>query len=222
MDRDYRSLIWDEVVDIGDLLYDLRDEEWDEPSLCEGWRVRDVVGHMAFGHTTRFPKVVVLVVRYRGNIERASFELSRRFASTHTPAELAAFWDLELVQKHASRGIARTIADHEAFVDHVVHHQDMRRPLGRPRQIPEARLVAVLEALPMIDSKLFDTRSKLDGVRVSATDVEWRHGDGPTIEGPGEAIVMAVAGRTVALDDLEGDGVAVLAERIGAAATSSN
>ena len=169
------------------------------------------LGTWSSGTRPGFPKVVVLVVRYGGNIERASFELSRRFASTHTPAELAAFWDRELVQEHARRGIARMIADHEGFVDHVVHHQDMRRPLGRTRRIPEPRLLAALEALPMIDGKLFDTRSKMEGVRMVATDVDWRHGDGQIVEGPGEALLMAVAGRSVALDDLRGDGVAVVA-----------
>jgi hypothetical protein len=34
--------------------------------------------------------------------------------------------------------------------------------------------------------------------------------------GPGEAIVLAAAGRKAALADLEGDGVAVLRERTGA------
>ena len=29
-----------------EVLSDLRSDEWDEPSLCEGWRVRDVVAHM--------------------------------------------------------------------------------------------------------------------------------------------------------------------------------
>jgi len=29
-----------------DYLQSLSDEEWDMPSLCEGWTVKDVVGHM--------------------------------------------------------------------------------------------------------------------------------------------------------------------------------
>ena len=46
------------------------------------------------------------------------------------------------------------------------------------------------------------------------TDVDWTHGDGPEVSGPGEALIMAAAGRRVALDELTGDGVATLAERI--------
>ena len=28
------------------LLYDLSPEDWNQPSLCQGWRVRDVIGHV--------------------------------------------------------------------------------------------------------------------------------------------------------------------------------
>ena len=51
---------------------------------------------------------------------------------------------------------------------------------------------------------------------MTATDVEWAHGDGPEVRGPGEAIALASLGRQAALPDLEGDGVAHLSELIGA------
>ena len=42
---------WSEVrrmrLDVADLLESLTSAEWDEPSLCRGWRVRDVAGHLA-------------------------------------------------------------------------------------------------------------------------------------------------------------------------------
>src|SRR5947209_4611522 len=46
------TMMWDEVADIGSLLHDLDDREFDTPSLCDGWAVRDVLGHMGTGHTT--------------------------------------------------------------------------------------------------------------------------------------------------------------------------
>jgi hypothetical protein len=47
-----------------------------------------------------------------------------------------------------------------------------------------------------------------------ATDLTWSRGDGPEIQGAGEAIVMAIGGRPAALDDLTGDGVEVLRTRL--------
>ncbi len=46
------TMMWDEVADIGALLHELDDEAFDTPSLCDGWAVRDVLGHMGLGHTT--------------------------------------------------------------------------------------------------------------------------------------------------------------------------
>ena len=45
-----------------------------------------------------------------------------------------------------------------------------------------------------------------------ATDLDWSHGDGQLVSGPGEAILMQILGRDTA-DELTGDGVAVLAAR---------
>ena len=92
MGHDYRTLLWDEVADIGRLLEELDGAEWDAPSLCDGWRVRDVVGHMEFGHTRRLGPVVVDLVRYRFDLPRGSSELSVAWGTDHAPAELLAIW----------------------------------------------------------------------------------------------------------------------------------
>jgi hypothetical protein len=47
-------------------------------------------------------------------------------------------------------------------------------------------------------------------------DIGWSGGQGLKIRGPGEAILMAINGRGDALNDLEGTGVAVLADRVPA------
>ena len=50
-----------ERTDFADLLADLTPEEWEAASLCEGWRVRDVVAHvMSFDVTllTMFRRAV--------------------------------------------------------------------------------------------------------------------------------------------------------------------
>jgi uncharacterized protein (TIGR03083 family) len=209
----HEAMMWAEVEDIGALLHELADDEFDQPSLCDGWMVRDVIGHMSYGHTTPMPSIVAGLVKYKGNLTKGSFELSKQFAAERSPAELVRFWDAELVQKHSRKGIARTIKFSEALTDHLIHHQDIRRPLDRARDIPEERLVAVLELLSGIKTPLFSTKPKVAGLRLVATDVGWSGGDGPAVEGPAEALIMAVAGRTVAFDELDGDGLPTLIER---------
>jgi uncharacterized protein (TIGR03083 family) len=41
-------LVADERRDLVGLLRTLSDEDWQAPSLCEGWRVRDVVAHLLY------------------------------------------------------------------------------------------------------------------------------------------------------------------------------
>ena len=59
MDRDevWRA-IDGERVSLADLLDSLGDQEWETPSLCAGWRVRDVAAHLTMAHLGVFPVAV--------------------------------------------------------------------------------------------------------------------------------------------------------------------
>ena len=100
------------------------------------------------------------------------------------------------------------------FLDHLVHNQDIRRPTGKPRTIPESRLRRALDIAHGTGNPMFNPKKHVAGLRLRATDVDWTAGDGPEVAGPGEALVMAAAGRSAALADLKGDGFDVLTERI--------
>jgi hypothetical protein len=52
------------------------------------------------------------------------------------------------------------------------------------------------------------------GLKLVATDLEWARGNGPSVEGPAEALLMVLAGRPHALGDLAGDGLPVLRGRV--------
>lgn len=214
MGVDHRQLMWEEVDDIGALLHELPDDEFDRPSLCEGRRVRDILGHMLYGHTTPMRSIMGTMVRYRGDVDRGSFEQSIAYASARTPSELRDRWDEALVHGRQRRGIAKVIRSGEGFLDHLIHQQDIRRPVDRPREIPADRLVAALDLVPRVQTPFFGTKKVVAGLRLEATDADWSHGDGPTVAGPGEALILAAAGRAVALADLDGDGVGELAARV--------
>lgn len=214
MAREHLAMMWDEVADLGALLHELSDDELDAPSLCDGWRVRDVYGHMLLGHTTPMASMVGLVVRYRGDMTRGSFEQSIAYASARSAEELRTAWDTAMVRDHRRIGISRVIKPTEGFLDHLIHQQDVRRPTGHGRVMPEDRLLAALELLPQVHTPMYSTKRTVAGLRLVATDVDWAHGDGPELRGPGEALVVAAGGRAVALAELTGDGVGELAARI--------
>jgi hypothetical protein len=58
----------------------------------------------------------------------------------------------------------------------------------------------------------FGVKKKIAGLRLQATDAEWSVGDGQVATGSLEALVMAMAGRRMALDDLSGPGGGTPAE----------
>lgn len=58
------------------------------------------------------------------------------------------------------------------------------------------------------------SQGSVKGLRLVATDVDWTAGNGPEVTRPGEALPMAAAGRGEALDDLSGDGLPTLHNRV--------
>lgn len=214
MEHEYRRLVKDELGDFSTFLHSLSDEQWDSPSLCEGWRVRDVVGHICTGYTMKLTTFPVMLVKYRGNIPRGSHLMSIEYGSSHTPAEILSVLDTYAAEADTvNHGLTRVIPVRERMTDHLIHHQDIRRPLGLPREIPGERVVAALDALPRIGGFL-QSKKKVTGLRFAATDLDWSWGQGAEVRGPGESLVMAMSGRPAGLDGLEGEGVAELTRRV--------
>jgi uncharacterized protein (TIGR03083 family) len=214
-------LVEDEMRDTVDFLRSLSDEEWDAPSLCDGWRVRDVVGHMASGVDLTLPGLLLGTVKAGMKPERFSFQLAVDYANARTPAELIEGYEHqadELVEEYGTgkrHGIARVIDVRDLMVDHLIHHEDMRRPLGKERTIDEERLQFSLEALPQIGG-MMHCKQRVKGLKLHATDLDVTVGDGPELDGPAADVILAASGRTAGLDHLEGDGAATLRARLHA------
>lgn len=100
-----------------------------------------------------------------------------------------------------------------ALVDGMIHQQDIRRPLGIPRTIPEERVRAVL--IYALTAPAVRGAKCSRGVQLLATDLDWSHGSGPEVRGAGEAILMAMAARRSALDELAGAGKSAIAQHNG-------
>jgi hypothetical protein len=99
-------------------------------------------------------------------------------------------------------------------MDRLVHHQDIRRALDRPRVVPVERTAPLLPYLPKL-GQVFRSKQRMRGLRFEATDTEWSWGaDGaPLVRGPAEAMLMSTLGRGQALGDCDGSGVDALRAR---------
>ena len=200
---DTRRLVGEERKDLVAFLHTLSDDEWDAPSLCVGWRVRDVVGHLLYD-TISMPRYLAIAARCR-SADKVNAYIVEKSRSLTTRMLLDKF------ETSIGHGPFALVLPSMTLADTVIHHQDIRRPLHRPRAIPAERLVAVLDR----PDPFAHPRHRSRGLRFLASDVDWSRGEGPEVRGPGEAIALAVAGRGAALKDLAGDGVAVLRDRIG-------
>ncbi|WP_405485288.1 maleylpyruvate isomerase family mycothiol-dependent enzyme [Nocardia sp. NBC_00511] len=198
-----RPLIRQERADLLALLRTLTPAEWDAQSLCGSWRVRDVAAHLL--HDS-MPAATYLAdgVRGRGSLERINAVQVDR-ASSWSTEEL-----LSRVEESVNGGLGAALLPRLSFVDLVIHQQDIRRPLGRVREIPSDRLLALLDN----PDPFTGAPKRMAGLRLVATDAEWQHGHGPEVRGPGEALAMSLAGRAAALTDLAGDGLEVLSGRV--------
>jgi uncharacterized protein (TIGR03083 family) len=209
---DYDRMRYEELASISELVHGLSDAQWDHDSLCRGWRVRDVVSHIIVGYTTPLLAMMGMTAKYGFNVPKASSVESAAYGSAHTPAQIMGVFDT-IPNERVKRGIIRFVKPQESLLDHIVHQQDIRRPLGLPRQVPEERLLAALGAAPSIGG-FVGAKKRAAGLRLVATDVGWSHGEGPEVRGTGEAILLAISGRPVVLDELTGDGTATLRERV--------
>lgn len=197
----------EERAELADLLATLAPEQWEAPSLCDGWRVRDVVAHM-YSYEDLGP--VGLVRRFvRGGLRLDGVNAAGVAAHAGSgPDEL-----LALVRAHQQpRGLTAGFGGRIALTDGVVHHQDIRRPLGLPREIPAERLRVVLDFARRAPT--IGAAKRIRGLTLVATDLDWTTGAGPVVEGPAESLLMALAGRRGVAAELGGPGLPTLAERL--------
>ncbi len=210
--QDFERMTAGEFADLRELLHGLSGEQWDAPSLCAGWKVRHVVGHMCLGSQLSPLSMPVRIAPFGFNVAKASSVLSYRYGDEHTPAQLLETFDW-LSTAPGKPGLAKLVPAGEFFVDKLIHDQDIRRPLGIVRVVPAEHLRAALDVMPHIGGFLKSKRVA-KGLRFVATDIDHAVGTGPEVRGPAEALVLALSGRPIGLPELTGAGLATLRDRI--------
>lgn len=204
---DLSELAATERRDLADYLDTLTEQQWQQPSPCPGWTVRDVAGHVPSYDELGWPATLALFARSRFSLDRCNqlgVDHSRRLTTGELTARLRTY--------AVPRGVTALFGGRIALTDTVIHHQDVRRTLGHPRTVPEQRLVEALRFAPRARALPAPRNSR--GLRFVATDVDWSHGTGPEVTGPGEALLLALAGRPQALAELDGPGLAALTQRV--------
>ena len=191
----------EERAGVADLLDDLSPSDWETPSLCTGWRVRDVAAHLTLAQTGPRTAVVDLI-RARGSFDRMVHDSAVRRAALPTSE-----FGPRLRAMAGSRRTAPLLTPLEPLLDVLIHGQDIARPLGRPRAMPVAAATAAASRVWELGRPFF-ARRRLHGFHLAATDVDWSRGEGQLVEGPIGALLLLLSGRLAALPELDGEGIA--------------
>lgn len=183
-------------LDLAEFLDALTAEQWNTPSLCEGWTVRDVAVHLtqsaAPWHRLAF-EAVRSGFRFNDMVARVARE------DTSTPDEVVATLRGMVGGRRRPPGTAPA----DPLMDTLVHGQDIAIPLGLNRSIPlEPAAVAAERVWAM--GFPFHARKRFPGVQLVADDADFRVGSGEQVTGAMADILLAVAGRQEGLAGLSG------------------
>ena len=187
-----------EYLALADLLERQQPPVWDAPSLCEGWRTREVVAH------------VTMPARYDGPAFMA--ELEAAGGDFTTLSNTVAERDGALPAAHSSPTCAPTSlhgweppgGGAEGALTHCIIHRSTRRGRAAGPPVPDGRSGAVLALVAdAARPNLFGT--DLSGVELRADDLEWSYGLRRMPCGPAQVLALVACGRLLPAARLGGE-----------------
>jgi uncharacterized protein (TIGR03083 family) len=198
-DTDTRAAAAAECQTLADLLSGLPSRSWDTPSLCAGWRVREVVAHMTMPARYTTPQFITELARARGNFTRMADRCARRDAALPADDLVAGLRDPRLHAWKPPGGGYQS-----ALIHAVIHGLDVTMPLGLERHVPADRMRIVLAGVTRPKSlRYFGV--DLTGIEMRASDVDWSTGAGTPLTGSAQDLALAVCGRKLPAGRLHGE-----------------
>lgn len=197
-EADLQPVVGAEFLALAGLLDSATEAQWDTPSLCAGWRVREVVAHMTMAARYSEEEFMAELGRYEFDFGRLSNEVAARDAKLPS-SDLVANLRSEVMQHWTPPGGGW----HGALNHVVIHGLDVTVPLGVPRRSPDATMRVVLDDLTAGGvQQHFGTN--IEGRSLQATDLDWSYGSGSALRGPAELLAAMMCGRKVPEGRLEG------------------
>lgn len=197
-EAELQDMVAAEYLALADVLGSVSETEWDTPSLCEGWRVREVVAHMTM--PARYDNEAFMAeLRARDfDFGRLSNEVAARDGQLPTAQLVANLRDETLLRWQPPGG-----GYHGALNHVVIHSLDATVPLGAARRPPDATMRVLLDDLTTSGGHgHFGT--DLSGRQLQASDLDWSYGSGPALRGSAAALALTLCGRKLPAGQLDG------------------
>ncbi|MBF6101141.1 maleylpyruvate isomerase family mycothiol-dependent enzyme [Nocardia cyriacigeorgica] len=197
-EADVRAVVAEQRRYLTEVLGGLDEEDWDSPTLCEGWRVREVVAHITMPYRLSLPGFVLGMIKARGDFNRMSDRSARADAAELTSSQL-----LTCLHDNVNHPWKPPGGGFVGALSHdVIHGLDITVGLGRDDVLPEHRLRPVLESVRPKQVKYFGV--DLTGVQLRADDLDWTFGTGTPLTGRAQDLLLVLSGRTLPAGHLHG------------------
>jgi uncharacterized protein (TIGR03083 family) len=196
---DIRAMIAAQRRELAELLAGLPEKDWDTATLCEGWRVREVVAHMTMPFRTSMPRFALAMLKARGDVNRMADTTARRDAKAMSINDLVASMgdNAEHAWKPPGGGFVGALS-HD-----VIHGLDITVALGVDKPVPTERMRVVMDGINARSVGFFGV--DLDGVRLVADDLDWTYGDGEPLHGSAQDLLLVLCGRKLPAGRLTSD-----------------
>jgi uncharacterized protein (TIGR03083 family) len=180
----------------------LGDEEWQRPSLCDGWTIHDVAAHLVDTARTTRLGFVADMLRARFDFDRLNARGVERERGASPEVTLQRLRDV------VSRTSTPPAPLDSRLVEEVVHGEDVRRPLGISHTYPREAVRRALLLQARTRASFGGAKELVARCRLVAVDDDLAVGQGAEVRGPALSLLLAATGRRVT--DLEGPGLDVL------------
>jgi uncharacterized protein (TIGR03083 family) len=198
-DTNLQPAVAAEYLSLADLLAAASAAQWDTRSLCEGWRVREVIAHLTMAARYSEDQFMAELRRCDFDFTRLSNEVASRDANLPED-ELVANLRSDVMQHWTPPG-----GGYHGALNHVViHGLDVTVPLGAPRRSPDETIRVVLDDLTQGGGHAhfgIDIQDR----HLQATDLDWSHGSGPALRGTAADLALALCGRAVPDGRIDGE-----------------
>jgi uncharacterized protein (TIGR03083 family) len=185
-----RDMIAAQRTELAEVLAGLPASRWDEPTLCAGWRVREVVAHVTMPFRYSGRRFILELARSRGKFNEMADRCARRDAAAMSADELT-----EALRSNANHPWQPPGGGHIGALTHdVIHGLDITEALGLRVRVPADRLGVVLPNLATPKTlRYFGV--DLGGIELRATDTGWTFGSGKPVTRTAQDLALLLTGR---------------------------
>ncbi len=188
---DLHALIGDSFTRLADSLEHQAPDVWDRPSLCAGWRVRDVVAHVTMPARLTAEQFGAELAAVGGDFQLLSDTIAIRDGDLPITEHLTNLRSPQLADWEPPGGGAIGALNHA-----VVHGLDVTNAVSLPRACTDETARVILDSLTTGGvAARFDI--DLTSVRLQADDIDWSSGSGRDVTAPAAEIISLACHRTL-------------------------